>query len=413
MFGSMSDYVSSDYPESVREPLLSLGITAPTWKWVSDKLQELHDGGLLLTKMQSKEWCSDLAKVILAPQAPRGDRTYASDLGRIPLIPLADGTWKCPPSGDENFYFPASLGTTIPPGLPLNLVDEDACTCPKRVRLFRLLGVQDCDVPNVVERILEYHDELSSATGVHVIAQIKYLYKMREHLVPGDMKKVSFACSKKSLKKGTSIYADISVGGELRQIFSGYSKAHFLSNSYFVGLDPFEKSKFAEWLCETASVALAPRFISGNSSLMHRDFVWLRYNKPDQLLDILRQHWSLYKKIITSSVKQRLAYQGFACKSGVLVELCNTYIPLPSLVEKVQTFGNAGRCNFLALPSGDPNEWKFLSSFGVGVDEGLDFYLWVLKQPGFIEHIDVDKSKELYLTIQSEAFYPSEKEKVR
>ena len=414
MFGYMCDYVSPDYPDSVREALLSLGVTAPNWGWMCDKLQELHDESLLHIRMRSKEWCSDLAKVILEPQEPRGDRKYARDLRRIPLIPLADGTWRCPPSKDDPIYFPASLGTTIPPGLPLSLVDEEACACPKRRKLFRLLGVNDCDVPNVVERILDYHAKFSSAKAVHLIAQLKYLYKMREHLRPGDMDKIYFECSaSKHFQRGTSTYADISVGGELQQLFSGYSEAHFLDGRYFAELDPFERAKLAEWLGETASVALAPRFIAIYSCGLHRDFEWLLDNKSDQVLAILHQHWSLYNKDMTNIVKDTLAGHKFMCKSGGRAALRKTYIPLPTLVEKTQAFGNADDCHFLALPSGNLKDWKFLSSLGVGLDEGLDFYLWVLNQSGFKEHIDVDKSKQLYLAIQSRAFSPIEEEKVK
>ncbi|KAH8697486.1 putative heterokaryon incompatibility protein [Talaromyces proteolyticus] len=414
MFGQMCDYVSPSYPESVREALLLLGVTAPDWKWLCDKLQELHDKNLLHIRMRSKEWCSDLAKVILEPQEPRGNRKYARDLRSFSLIPLADGTWRCPPSEDDPIYFPASLGTVIPPGLPLSLVDEEACACPKRSKLFRLLGVEDCDVPNVVKRILDYHAKFNSAMPDHLIAQLKYLYKMREHLLPGDMDKVYFACSaSKHLQRGTSSYADISVDGELQQLFSGSSDANFLDGDYFAELDPFERAKLAEWLSETASVALAPRFISTFSHGLHRDFKWLLANKSDQVLAILRQHWSLYNKCMTKKAKDTLASHEFMCKSGDRAALRKTYIPFPKLVETTQVFGYADDCHFLVLPSGDPKDWKFLSSLGVGLDEGLDFYLWILNQSGFGDHIDVDKSKLLYLAIQSRAFSPIEQLKVK
>lgn len=416
MFGQMGDYVSHDYPESVRDALILLGVTAPDWKWLCDRLQELRNKDLLYFKIQSKEWCSDIAKVILEPQEPKGDSKYARDLRNISLIPLADGTWRCPPSEDDPIYFPASLGTIIPPGLQLSLVDEEACACPKRSKLFRLLGVKDCDVPNVVERILDYHAKSSSAMRDHLIAQLKYLYKMREHLRPGDMDKVYFACfASEHPQKGTSAYADTSVGGELQQLFSGYSGARFLDSDYFADLDPFERAEFAEWLSEKASVALAPRFISTYSRGLHRDFEWLLANKSDQVLNILCQHWSLYKKCMTNTAKDTLAGHLFMCKSGDRAALRKTYIPFPNLLEKTEVFGYANDCHFLALPSGDPKDWKFLSSLGVGLDEGLDFYLWILNQIGFTftRHTDIDKSKKLYLAIQSRAFTPTEELEVK
>ncbi|KAF2262892.1 hypothetical protein CC78DRAFT_605161 [Lojkania enalia] len=375
MFGHMRDYVSPDYPDSVRNVLLSLGVTVPSWG---------------------------------------GDRRYTISLGRTPLIPLDDGTWRCPPSEDDPIYFPASLGTTIPPGLPLSLVHEEACACPNRRKLFRLLGVKDCDVPNVVKRILDYHAKLSSAKAAHLVAQVKYLYRMRVHLRPGDMDNICFWCSTSQYyQKSTSAYVDITVGGKLQQLFSGYSEAHFLNGSYFVGLDPFEKAKFAEWLSETARVALVPRFIATDSDRLHRDFVWLLDNKSDQVLAILYKNWRLYIRNMTNTAKEKLAGHKFLCKSGARAALRTTYIPLPTLVEKTHAFASVSCCDFLTLPSGDPKDWKFLSSLGVGLDEGLDYYLWVLNQPGFKMHVDVDKSKQLYLAIQSRAFWPIEEEKVR
>lgn len=414
MFGQLCDYVSDVYPESVRWGLMSLGITAPDWNWLCSKIQELHKTSMLSTRMQSKEWCSDLARVILEPQEPRGDSKYARDLKGIPLIPMANGTWNCPPSADDPIYFPASSGTVIPPGLPLSLVNEEACACPKRRKLFRLLGVKDCDVPNVVKQILDYHAKLNSAVPSHVIAQLHFLYKMRQYLRPGDMNKVYFACSAgEFLQRGTEVYADVTLGGELKQLFSGYSDAYFLNNDYFAQLGPFERVGLAEWLKDVANVALIPRLISSTSSGLHRDFEWLLSNRREQVLRILRQHWCLYKKCMTSIAKDTLAGHEFVCKSEDQIALRKTYLPFPRLLEKAQEFGYAEYCNFLVLPNGDPNGWTFLSDFGVGQDEGLDFYLWILNQPGYKRHMDINRSKKLFLAIQSLTFSPTEEMKVK
>ena len=412
MFGYIL-YVSSDYPNSVRETLSSLGVTAPDWGWMCEQLQILHDEGLLRSKMRSKEWYSDLAKVILEPQEPKGNRKYARDLGRIPLIPLVDGTWRCSPSPDEPIYFPASLGTVIPPGLPLSLVDKKACACPKRRRLFELLGVKDCDVSNVLERIFDYHARFSSAQPDHLIAQLHYLYNMREHLSSDDMKQIQFECpASEYVRKGNSVYADISPGGELQQFFSGYSEAHFLHDDYFANFNSFERKKLAEWLSQTANVALAPRLFATGSNGLHKDFEWLLANRNDRVLATLHQHCSLYK-VMTKAAKDRIAGYAFKCKSGRRTALRRTYIPFPKLLEKAQVFGDANDYDFLALPSDEPEDWKFLASFDVGLDEGLDFCLWVMNQSGFKSHTNIDKSKQLYLAIQSQAFSPTEEEKVR
>ncbi|EFZ02032.1 hypothetical protein MAA_01614 [Metarhizium robertsii ARSEF 23] len=335
MFGQMCDYVSPDYPEPVREALLSLGVSAPNWRWVCHRLQELHDESLLHIRGRSKEWYSDLAKVILGPQEPLDHTKYARDLRTIPLIPLADGTWRCPPSECEPIYFPSSLGTTIPPGLPLSLVDAEACTCPKRRKLFGLLGVKDCDAPNVVERIINYHINFRLAKPIHLIAQLKYLYRMQEHLRPGDMDKVYFVCSNsEGLRRGTSTYVDTSISGELQQLFSGYSEAYFLDSRYFAEFGSSDREKLAEWLADTAGVALVPRF--NVASGLHRDFKWLLKRKSNQILAILYQYWDCYKENLTNAAN-----------------------------------------------------------------------------PGFNNQKDVDKSRQLYLAIQSRAFSPTDERKVK
>lgn len=412
MFGDQSDYVSSDYPDSVRDALSSLGVSVPTWYWLCEQLDKLRRRHVWETRRRSKEWCSDLAKVILCPREPKGERKYARDLGDIDLIPLSNGEWRSSPSEDNPIYFPANLGTPIPPGLPLSLVDDEACSCPQRRKLFRLLGVQDCDIPQIVERIFDYHAEFQEANPVHIIAHLKYLYKMEEHVEFGDLHEIWFkAPPSQHFLKGSRAYVDISVNGQLKQVFSGYSKAYFLDDRYFEGLNVVEKVKLAEWLTEKAEVATIPRLIS--SYELHSDFQWLLENKKSEVLTLLRQHWKVYRKELTHTAIKALGHQDFLCSSGKWAALHSTYMPLPNLVEKTELFADSRDCAFLALPSNSLDEWKFLSKLGVGKDEGLDFYLWILNQSGFKNHRDVDKAKKLYLAIQSSAALLKDKEKIK
>lgn len=413
IFGDRGEYVSLEYPTSVCQGLVLLGVTSPDWTWVCGKLLGLHNAGLLLAKLANLDWYSDAAKVILEPQEPRDSTRYARDLRTIPLIQLADGNWRCPPSGNDRIYFPATDGTTIPPGLPFNLVNDVACACPNRVNLFRLLGVRNCNVPNVVERILHYHSNYFIVQHDHIIAQLKYLYNMRAYLGPDDMGKIYFSCPTKThYVKGFLTYAATSVNGELQQLLSGYGEAHFLDERYFADLDPLSRVTFVEWLAETAGVALVPRLIATQSPELHQDFDWLLKNKGHQALSTLRQHWDHYSRTLTIRARDTIADAEFACESRS-VSLRGTYIPLPTLVEKAQAFGEVKDFNFLALPSDDPENWTFLYMFGVGVDEGLDFHLWLLYQWSYITDPDATKSKQLYLAIQARSFTPADEEKVK
>lgn len=222
-------------------------------------------------------------------QEPTSDKEYARDLRKIPLIPLADGTWEFPPSKNNLIYFLTGLGKKVPPGLSLPLIDEDACVCPKVRELFQLFGVKECDISDVIERIFDYYTELSSAEDVHLIAQLIYLYKVRESIEGGNMDSIYFVCSTSTkFRRGISLYADYSVDKDFEELFTGHRKAHFLEGRYFEGLSPSDRSELAEWLGKMAGVALVPRFTATSSYALHRDFEWLLDNEGDQVLGILR-----------------------------------------------------------------------------------------------------------------------------
>lgn len=85
IFGTLREYISLDYPESVRAPLLSLGITTPNWAWVDRKLLELHEEDVLHVKDRTEAWYSDLAKVILHAGEQLDSRSKKQALGTILL----------------------------------------------------------------------------------------------------------------------------------------------------------------------------------------------------------------------------------------------------------------------------------------------------------------------------------------
>lgn len=184
-----------------------------------------------------------------------------------------------------------------------------------------------------------------------------------------------------------------------QQLLEGYDKAYFLDSSYFHGFDQTQRDQFIQWLQETAGVATYPR-LSTQFSSMHGDFCWLLQNRRGQILSLLRENWDSYKEQLTNAMIETIATHKFRSREGQDVLLRQTFIPLPSLLEKSQTFCDTDSFPFLDLPNGHPNEWKFLSRFGVGIEEDIDFYVWVLEQPSFKIRVNIDKAKNLYSKIQ-------------
>jgi hypothetical protein len=403
MLGNACDYISACYPQMFRRRLSWLGVTTPNWDWMCEALQKLFDENALQARMKDDQWYSDLAKMILeASRKFSKDGSDLEGLSGIPLIPLHNGTWQCPPPEDDPIYFPLSSETAIPPGLPLSFVDEEACACPTRRRLFMFLGVKGCTVHEVAKQIIDHQANLELEHTDDMCVQLRYLYKMRRQLDFVNWEKIRFRCSTcDSCHSGRSIYADISATGDLKQLFSGYDNAHFMRSDYFAELEPQIKAKFAKWLGKTMGVAIAPRLVTRRGHVLHTDFEWLLKEKREHVLDLLRQNWYSYSESEKETVNDMLENQEFMCRSGHVAPLGSTFLPLPELIRRAEHLGNVNNMRFLSLPGGEPKDWRFLSNLGVRIAEGVFFYLWILHHtPGCI---NVQKSKQLYLAIQSSA----------
>jgi hypothetical protein len=403
MLGNASDYISACYPQMTHSRLSWLGVTTPNWDWMCEALQKLFDEDVLQARMRNDKWYSDLAKTILeASRKSSKDGSDLKGLSGIPLIPLRDGTWRCPPPENNPIYLPLSSETEIPPGLSLSFADEKACSCPTRRRLFMFLGVKSCTVHEVATKIVDHQANLELEHTDDMCAQLRYLYKMRKQLDFVNLEKIRFRCSTCDFRhSGRSIYADISATGDLKQLFSSYDNAHFMRNGYFAGLEPRIKTKFAKWLGKTMGVAMVPRLVTRRGHDLHTNFEWLLNNKKDRVLDVLRQNWDLYDNSEKTSAEDILAGQEFMCRPGHLAPLKATYLPLPKLIRKAEDLGDVSKLKFLNLSGGEPKDWKFLSNLGVGIAEDLVFYLWILNQ--LPESGNIQKTKQLYLAIQSSA----------
>ncbi|KAF2187468.1 hypothetical protein K469DRAFT_772048 [Zopfia rhizophila CBS 207.26] len=327
IFGTGDDYISSSYPFFVRKALDLLGVTKPDSDWVVKRLRELHRDRCLHTGNRTMEWYSDLAKVLLIVRQAQ---------------PGTERQLETAPTASDPIYFPENLGVNIPPGLTLTIVQQAACECKHRKKLFKLLGVQDCDVKSIVERIINYHTKLDRAKPSDIIEQVKYLYHAREHLEPGDMEEIWFATENNGpFRRGVRIYPPVSADDELRDLFSGYKNAVFLHPGYLQGLVPSQESHLIEWLEDSANICKMPRLCS-ESGGMHDDFLWLLENKIERILGVLRTNWSNYNPIMTDETgtsvgRAKKLYYNVQLKAGntshkkkVRQTFCEEVIALPS-----------------------------------------------------------------------------------
>lgn len=270
-----------------------------------------------------------------------------------------------------------------------------------------------CDASNIVKEIVSYHIRFTRANHSDIVGHARYLYIAKDELIGNDLKKISFSVAESdSFLKGSDLYMDSLGSTELSELFSGYSDALFLHSDYFQDLPATEKRQFIEWLEFGADIATVPRLTTQYGEL-HDDFRWVLDNRSDRVLDIIRRHWDVYRSKVTSQVQQQFARCTFLCRTGNLVFLRQSFIPLPGLVQKSHELCGSDSCSFLELSGCPLEDWKFLSKFNVGTEDNLDFYLWILEQPGFKINPSVERSKKLYFEIQSRTGSFAEIETVR
>jgi hypothetical protein len=272
--------------------------------------------------------------------------------------------------------------------------------------------VKYCDTSNIVKEIVGYHTRLTRANHSDIVGHAKYLYHAKDQLIGDDMKKIYFAVTGGSFLKGSSLYTDSSHSTEFSELFSGYGDARFLHPDYFQDLHAIEKMQFIDWLKSEADIATVPRLTTQYGGL-HDDFRWILENRSDRALDIIRRHWDVYSSKVTSQIQQQFAHRAFLCQTGNLVPLRQSFIPLPDLVQKSHELCGSDSCSFLVLSGCLPRDWRFLSMFGVGIEDSLDFYLWILEQPGFKVNPSVERAKKLYSEIQLRAGSIAETARVR
>jgi hypothetical protein len=401
IFGATSDYISSSYPSSARPALELLKVGSPSSDWLLKHLRDLDHKGRLHTKSRTMEWYSDLAKVILKPSDGLKRNHYHWCLKSIPLIPVGPDQWVTAPTPDKPIYFPEISGVNIPPGLQLTMVQQAACKWPHRKRLFKYLGVGNCNVRSIVEEIIKHHSTFETAVRSDIISQVEYLYHVKQELQPNEMKEMRFAVEGgPGIHKGRFIYSSTSADDELRALFSDCDYAVFLHRDYFCNRNASQKIVFINWLEAEAGISTTPRLCSKSLGL-HKDFLWLLENKIDKILSVLYKYWDIYEPQLSEGIVKQLSRYRFLCLSGQHIHLYETYLPMQNLLEKCKEYFGIPNCDFLTLPDNSPTEWTFLSKFNVGTKQNLDFYIWIFRQPQYKMNTNVTRAKKLYSDIQS------------
>jgi len=390
---SSGRYLSPKYKSDDRETLITFGVQEMTGKEFIRELSNMIKEDPAFFCNQGLEWHSLLARA-LSPLCSDGQ--LFRQISALQLVPLRDKRWASVEDG--TLFFPGDRhGLTIPDGVDLLVVDNDAAADPFRRHLYRILGAKDFSVTSLCKLIISTHNNPQfnpkSATNSALLSQALFLFNARCLLdksqrfwcVQGDGTCRSFA-SRLYLGSDESLSASKLFG-------AAGDRFHFLHSSY-EDAAPDDKERWQRWLVDSLRVAIYPRLVLPSSRETFRfseDFEWLLMHRPSaEFLVLLRDQWHIYKPYVENDdiqrkdhatnvsrklIRERLSFMAVKCRDGIMRQAAKTYLPTYELVVAAK-----GCIPFVDVPNPQDKRWELVfHTIGVGLKDDLHFYLEALQ----------------------------------
>ncbi|KAI9679215.1 MAG: hypothetical protein M1817_005234 [Caeruleum heppii] len=355
-------------------------------------------------------WHEDLATVINAT-SDRLRVTAMDSLGMTSIIPLDDGTWTEPPGSwqDPIYFKESSAFPEIPSDLQLRLVDPSASRSKARRSLFESLNVKDCEAEEVTKLIFDAHRSQRAPSLEDAVAHAHFIFSQGAAKEDNRSRQLWLYDAWGVAAKGADLYFAFDDGKHSpKQLFTnepcdGY-QARFLHSKYSRAVHTRDQLRWTNWLRDWLGVARVPRLAKDGS--MTPDFEFIMEKWPDHVLDLLRWNWNAYEPLLNSDIRGTIGSHKVLCSDGEeLSRMClrQAFAPEQQLRKLASQLCDPYMVPFLQMKDYNRMDWKFLKSFGVGFDEGLSFYLWLLQHPSFINGSDLKRAKMLYGQISSSA----------
>lgn len=382
-------YLSSKYEPDDYETLTTFGVQEMGGREFLRELQKLMKDDPAFFCNQSLEWHSNLARA-LAPLCL--DKVLSLQIGTLNLIPLRDGQWVS--IEGKSIFFPGDRhGLTIPDGINLYAIADEAAQDPFRRHLYRLLGAEDFSVSLLCDTIIAAHNDSkfrpSSAMNGALLSQALFLFRAGCKLDKNERFWCVQECgAKRSPASKLYLESDEPLSAS-KLLGTDRSRFHFLHSSYLDAV-PEEEERWRKWLVDMLRVAEFPRLAvsSGKDSFrLSEDFEWLLMHRPSaEFLVLLRDQWYNYAPYLENDetkkdnhppnvsrklLRERLSFVGVKCRDGTMRQAKNTYLPTNELVAAAR-----GCIDFLDVPNPQDKRWELvLHALQVGLKDDLDFYL--------------------------------------
>jgi hypothetical protein len=358
---------------------LEADLRSPTSKWKSAKT--------------NSDWHSRIAKLLLKFSSAQ------HSLKRLAILPLTNGRWMSTNGGDA-VYLPTTVeGHPVPDALGLNLVDPAAAMHTDRRQLYLELGVIQASSEDIRSRVLGFYQKDYCRDLPASLRMIQFLYLTQptnEQTAKYDRIDIISSDAENILPHSVDTYfmdVDAEYGPAKLGLDVCFADPAYLSNP---PVQPDGKTvdqvAWRNWLHDVIGIRRRLRLVSPanpdsgpSETSLSGEVLCVAEDSPPLFIGLLKSLWPHEGSKVTgnSDLLGELREVEVLCEGGKMVPLSETILPLAGLKQVCSRFLEDGEdLPFLKLvPAILPTSrgWSFVDSLGVITQDGLHFYLAMIK----------------------------------
>lgn len=331
---------------------------------------------------QPDTWHEAVCGQLLAFRRVRGQ--IRSEVYRLRLIPLRDGTWTSASEAGSDIYFDSKIAG-IPEDLGLRLLSTKLAPGTSRHRLFEALGVRQADSKQVAAKILELHSRRSKPKSAqsfidHAVFMFVHRYPVRNGFLVVD--------EQGAIANGKDLYIDLLDSRQtirMRDILP--FPARFLHPGY-LKMDMDNASEdWSLWLKDSIGLNVFPRLVDG--ALSPEFMALAKHVSSSVFLVVLKEVWPKWSGKLSPEGLSRLQSLQISCEDGSIQALNSTYLRRGPLVHYPDL-------PFLPVKLPAAGHWQFLRDLGVVLHVDVIF---------FLRRLLVLKTQTKYSTHDAQKYY--------
>lgn len=360
----------------------------------------------------------------------------------VPLVvPLENSSWVSISDVKVKIHYSQVNGVLIPNDIGLHLLGLELAENSGRRKLFDYIGVTTASSSEVRNRILQKYDHNEKSCSYRPglessLAHLTYLYCTHEtgaSKIPGlcvydhngRLIIPSLHCIylRTNERYGASELFRMITSNNGEVVAAGF-EAPFLHPAYLES-PPSQAScplSWELWFQQYVRIRTTVPLTVWHSAIeeLSQAFTYIMKYRPEMVLGAIQFGWPHYKEKLTRTAEDLLSDAEVLCEDRSKVPLCETFLPAPLLKMRITKFLTGDETfPFLQLPQPPKDEscqeWAFLTKFGVGMSDNLDFYLMMMDSildanPLVRSVSDPLRIFQLYEAIQSQCWGSEEKE---